>query len=213
MNESFLISAGMDVLAIACLAYGIYFRRHRRRDLMLAFVALNVGVLVVTSALMTVEAGIGLGFGLFGILSIVRLRSDQVAQQEIGYYFISLALGLLGGLHPGELWAVALYMGALVVAMYIADHPRLAGDVQRQVLTLDHAYPDRAELEAALERLLHATVLRAISMETDLVRDTTMVDVRYRLTPNCAERHLEEPVIEAPIVEPHVGEPLGAALG
>ena len=42
--------------------------------------------------------GAGLGLGLFGVLSIIRLRSNEIAQHEIAYYFAALALGLLAGL-------------------------------------------------------------------------------------------------------------------
>src|SRR5699024_968053 len=135
---------------------------------------------VVTAALTAVEAGMGLGLGLFGILSIIRLRSDQVAQQEIGYYFVSLALGLLGGLHPGEPWLAPSFMGVLVAVVYVADHPQIFGGVRRQVLTLDDAYVDEHELISALEGLLDARILKAISMKVDLVRDITTVDVRYQ---------------------------------
>lgn len=72
-----------DVIAIALLAYGIYFRRYHRRDLLLAYVALNVGVMAVTAMLAGSGAGMGLGLGLFGILSIIRLRSDSITQEEV----------------------------------------------------------------------------------------------------------------------------------
>jgi hypothetical protein len=45
-----VVAVGTDLIAVTVLAYGLYFRRYYRRDLMLAYVALNVGVLVVTSA-------------------------------------------------------------------------------------------------------------------------------------------------------------------
>lgn len=180
MNNSLIVPAIADLIAITLLAYGIYFRRHHRRDLLLAFVALNAGVFVVTAALTTVEAGMGLGLGLFGILSIIRLRSDQVAQQEIAYYFVALALGLLGGLHPGDAWLAPFFMAVLVMAVYLVDHPRIFGGVRRQVMTLDDAYVDEQHLIATLEDLLNAKVLKAISMNVDLVRDITTVDVRYQ---------------------------------
>jgi len=183
MHHDLIVPAVADLIAITCLAYGIYFRRHRRRDLLLAFVALNIGVLVVTAVLMTVEAGMGLGLGLFGILSIIRLRSDQVSQQEIAYYFVSLALGLLGGLHPGAPWVAPVFSALLVLVVFLADHPRLFGDIRRQTITLDRAYLNERQLIAVLEGMLGATVLQAISMEADLVRDVTIVDVRYRLDP------------------------------
>src|SRR6188472_3171662 len=89
-----------DLVAITVVAT-LYFRRHQRRDLLLAYVALNVGVLSVTAMLSTASVGVGLGLGLFGILSIIRLRSDAITQEEIAYYFVALALGLLAGVAAG----------------------------------------------------------------------------------------------------------------
>ena len=103
-TTSLLAGLASDLLAIALLAYVVYFRRYHRRDLLLAYVALNVGVLAVTTMLTGTQAGIGLGLGLFGILSIIRLRSDQITQEEVAYYFVALALGLVNGpARPGWL--------------------------------------------------------------------------------------------------------------
>jgi len=177
-----------DLVAITILAYGLYFRRHSRRDLVLAYVALNTGVLAVTMLLAGSDAGLGLGLGLglFGILSMIRLRSDAITQEEIAYYFVCLALGLVNGLHPGAAWLAPLMSGVLVAVMYVVDHPRFAATTRRQTITLDAAYPDAARLEEALEKLLGAQVLHAATMQLDLVRDLTVVDVRYRLP--CAPR-------------------------
>ena len=56
-----------DLVAIT-LVVAAYFRRHQRRDLVLAYVALNIGVLAVTMMLSSAPVGAGLGLGLFGIL-------------------------------------------------------------------------------------------------------------------------------------------------
>ena len=106
MSTAMSLLAGLasDLAAIVLLAYGVYFRRYHRRDLLLAYVALNVGVLAVTVLLTGAQAGIGLGLGLFGILSIIRLRSDQITQEEVAYYFVALALGLVNGLRPAPGW-------------------------------------------------------------------------------------------------------------
>lgn len=174
----------IDVVAISILAYGIYYRRHRRQDLLLAYVALNIGVLAVTVVLSNVigsmQAGIGLGLGLFGVLSIIRLRSDQISQGEIAYYFVSLALGLLAGLQSDALWVTPLFSALLVAVMYIVDHPRLSRRAKRQIVTLDRAHLDEEYLSMALAELLQARVDRVIVLQVDLVRDVTVVDVRYR---------------------------------
>jgi uncharacterized protein DUF4956 len=175
-----------DLAAIAVLAYAIYLRRYHRRDLLLAYVALNVGVLAVTALLAGAQAGIGLGLGLFGILSIIRLRSDQITQEEVAYYFVALALGLVNGLRPAPGWLAPAASVVLVAAMYAVDHPRPAARTHRQLVTLDAAYPDRVELQHALERQLGADVRHLVVLELDLVRDVTVVDVRYRVP---AARH------------------------
>jgi Domain of unknown function (DUF4956) len=177
---SLLVGLATDLVAIALLAYAIYFRRYQRRDLLLAYVALNVGVLAVTAMLTGAQAGIGLGLGLFGILSIIRLRSDQLTQQEVAYYFIALALGLVNGLRPAPGWVAPAASVVLVAIMWAVDHPRLGARTHRQLVTLDVAYPDRVELQRALERLLAAEIRHTVVLEVDLVRDVTVVDVRFR---------------------------------
>ncbi|MFP5281985.1 MAG: DUF4956 domain-containing protein, partial [Actinomycetes bacterium] len=42
--NSFLIIAA-DLVAIAVLTFGVYFPRHHRRDLVVAFLGVNIGVL------------------------------------------------------------------------------------------------------------------------------------------------------------------------
>jgi hypothetical protein len=182
MPSTISVLAGLatDLVAVGLLAYVVYFRRYHRRDLLLAYVALNLGVLAVTTLLAGAQAGLGLGLGLFGILSIIRLRSDQLTQQEVAYYFIALALGLLNGLGPDPGWLAPAASALLVGVMYAVDHPRLGARTHRQLVTLDAAYPDPAELQRALERLLAAQVRHTVVLEVDLVRDLTIVDVRFQ---------------------------------
>jgi hypothetical protein len=177
-----LVALSVDLVAIAALAYGIYFRRYGRSDLLLAYVALNIGIFAVTTLLANVGgAGIGLGLGLFGILSIIRLRSDAITQEEVAYYFIALALGLVNGLRLPAWWVGPLLSLVLIAVMWLVDSPRLVGRSQRQTITLDAAYTNPAELRQVLARLLGAEIRHLVVLELDLVRDLTVVDVRSRL--------------------------------
>lgn len=169
-----------NVVGMAILVYLVYFRRHFRRDLALAYIALSMGIFAVTLLLSESEAGLGLGLGLFGILSIIRLRSDTLTQEEVAYYFISLAIGLINGLHPDPAWVSPLITAFLVGIMFVADHHRVGASAERQTVTLDRAYPGEKQRIAALEELLDAKILRTVVLELDMVRDLTVVDVRYR---------------------------------
>jgi len=178
---SLLVAVVTDLVAVGMLAYACYFRRYQRRDLLLAYVALNAGVLGVTLALSGAQSGLGLGLGLFGVLSIIRLRSDQITQQEIAYYFAALALGLVNGVRVAEAWLGPVVSLTLVATMYAVDSPRFGAATRRQVMTLDVAYLDHADLRAALQRLLRADVRHVVVLEVDLVRDVTVCDVRFRV--------------------------------
>lgn len=179
----------LDVAVILVLVFALYFPRHRRKDMVVAYLVANLGVLAVADALASSTIAAGLGLGLFGILSIIRLRSSELDQAEVAYYFAALALGLLAGISLSPSWITPALMGMILVALYIGDHPRLFGRYRVQDMTLDRAYTDEATLTAALERLVGGKVHRVKVRSVDLVRDTTIVEVRYEVPADDAAAH------------------------
>ncbi|MER5200906.1 DUF4956 domain-containing protein [Streptomyces sp. NPDC002755] len=189
-----------DLVAISVLAFAVYFPRHHRRDLITAFLGINVGVLAVAMTLSSSSVGIGLGMGLFGVLSIIRLRSYEIAQHEIAYYFSALAIALLNGI-PEETSALPLSLTALILGtLYIADHPRLFARHRTRGLRLDSAYTDEDALRAHLEELLGGRVVNLSVKSIDLVNDITQVEVRY-VVPG---RRTAAPQVPEPVRRPEV---------
>jgi hypothetical protein len=180
MNTTLLL-IGLDLIAAVLLSLAIYYRRHRRRDLVVAFLGVNVGVLAVTTVLASSEVAVGLGLGLFGVLSIIRLRSSEITQREVAYYFAALAIGLVAGLPTTQVWIPIALIALILVVMWAADHPMLLGRSRSQVVHVDRAIADEDELRAELEVRLGAAVTSLTVQRLDLVDDTTLVDVRYRL--------------------------------
>ncbi|HWM02964.1 MAG TPA: DUF4956 domain-containing protein [Actinophytocola sp.] len=189
------VDLGVDLLAIFLLAFVLYFRRHRRADLLLAYVALNMGIFVAMSLLSRVRVDIALGFGLFAILSIIRLRSSAVTQQEVAYYFVALVLGLVNGLDLDDRWILVMSNAVLLATMLVVDSRPLRSRTRRLDVTLDTVHADDAALVADLERRLGGRVLHHEVNEVDYVRDITVVDVRYR-----AGSHLSQPTFGAPVM-------------
>ena len=172
----------IDLIATSILVFGLYFPRHRRRDMVVAYLGLNVGVLSVALALSAnTSIGTGFGLGLFGALSIIRLRSSELGHEEVAYYFAALALGLLGGIEVDPPWVAVALPAAIIAVMFVGDHQRLFRDHRLQVVTLDRAIADEQQLTAHLEHLLGARVERLVLRKLDMVNDTTTVEVRYRL--------------------------------
>lgn len=179
-----LYSALADAVAIGVLCFAVYYPRHRRRELLVAFLGVNVGVLAVTTALVSSDATLGLGLGLFGVLSIIRLRSLELGQHEVAYYFAALALGLLGGLGSLTPTLTALLMAAIVTVIALADSPHLFSADRQQLLVLDGAHTDEDLLVAAVEGTVGGEVKKVVVHRVDLVNDTTLVDVRWQARPS-----------------------------
>lgn len=180
MNFASLAYIGADLAALTLMVVALYVPRHSRKDLMAAFIGVNTGVLAVTSLLSTSNVGAGLGLGLFGVLSIIRLRSTELSQHEVAYFFAALALGLLGGIQTASFVMTATLMGLVVGALWICDHPKLLRRNRHQVIVLDRALPNENDLIAHLEQLLGASVRSLEVQRLDMVTDTTLVDVRFQ---------------------------------
>jgi hypothetical protein len=173
----------LDLIAISILAFGIYFPRHHRKDMVVAVFGVNIGLLAVTAALSSTDLSMGIGFGLFAVLSIIRLRSSEVDQQEVAYYFAALSLGLLGGVVFTPEWIGPVLMVTILAGLWLIDHPRLFARYRVATLTLDRAWTDEPALIAHLEQLLAARVRQVKVRRVDLVEATTNVEVRYELLP------------------------------
>lgn len=173
----------VDLVAIAILVFGLFLPRHRRPELVVAFLTVNVGVMAVAAALATSTIGAGLGLGLFGILSIIRLRSEELAQSEVAYYFAALALGLLAGIDQSPTAVDIALMAAILAAVAVGDTIVSGRRIQTQQLLLDRALTDQDALTRELHHLLGGTTIHSVRVDrTDLVNDTTLVTVRHQAT-------------------------------
>ena len=170
----------VDLVAILLMTYVLYFRRHWRADLLLSYIALNIGIFVTMSLLTQVRVDLAVGFGLFAILSIVRLRSSAVTQQEVAYYFIALVLGLVNGLGVPDRGLVVALNVVLLLTMLVFDSKLLRDRSRRMDVRLAGVFTNEAALVAELERRLGGQVAYQEITEIDLIHGHMLVDVRLR---------------------------------
>src|SRR5688500_51997 len=142
--ERFFPALAVDLVAIVALAYGVYYRRHHRRDLVLAYVCFNIGLFVVVTVLTLVQAtpaaGLALGLGLFGALSMVRLRSEELTYREIAYFFSALAIAIANGVGVELLFAGVL-SGLVVVTLGVVEALAPGRPAERVVVVVDLGFP------------------------------------------------------------------------
>ena len=177
-----LARAALDVVAMTVLTVGLFLPRHRRRDLLTVYWLLNVALFCVLLVISGGQVGVGAGLGLFAVLSIVRLRSEQYNNVEIGYFFVALALALVAGLAPTVPVAVTLVVVLLTVVAVVDLAQLLPGPSATEVV-LDVVLENDLDLRMELGRRLGGLVVDVDVLQVDYVRSSMLVSVRYRPLP------------------------------
>ena len=155
-----LSTLGINLVLLYLVAYVFFYRRHKRRDIFVAICLVNITLFVLGGALGTFTISIGVGFALFSVISIFRMRSTTLGWTEITYLLVALAMGLTLGLPAYDVAVQSLYAGLLVVAVFVVDHPRILPQKlsQRFSLTTDYVEIEEAALKARVEQQLGYSV-------------------------------------------------------
>jgi hypothetical protein len=174
---------GLDVLSMLLLVGWLYRRRLAAPEMALVFTALNIGLFAAVTSIGAGHFPTGIGFGLFGLLSLVRLRSAAFTLKDVAYTFVALVLALVNGLPGRDLVMVVGLDLLLLVAIWVVDETRSRTPTTRlMMVTLDIAVTDLSAAFEAVRRRVAVEPLSVVVEDVDLVRETTRVAVRYAVT-------------------------------
>src|SRR3954454_20260964 len=171
---------GFEIIALALFWLALHVRGHARRDLVMVFSLFNLGLVVVLTVISTSASATAIGFGLFAMLSIIRLRSEPFGNAELGYFFVALVLALINGVADAHLGFTAALDVIVLVAVVVVGHPWMGGpETAKREITLDCIHDDDAALRADLEHRLGVRVVDFTVLENDYVREITRLTIRY----------------------------------
>lgn len=175
---------GIDIAAMLLLVFGMYYRRYRDKELVTAAALFNIFVFAVLSVLSSVEFSLAAGFGLFAILALFTLRSEQITKTEITYFFGSVAIAVICSVPGTTIALVAAIMALVLLGAYVLDHPRILRSVDGIKITLDkidaQALSDPLAMRAGLTKRLGVEVTFYQIISFDYVNDLARINVFYR---------------------------------
>ncbi len=99
---SFLLNFGFNFVVALLIVRFIYYPSTHNKRYVFTFLAFNTIIYFVLSMMAKIEMGIGVGFGLFAIFSILRYRTDPIPIREMTYLFIIAALPLINSIGPEQ---------------------------------------------------------------------------------------------------------------
>src|SRR3954449_1490963 len=164
---------GLDLLALALLMWALRRRHGARRDLMSVVACFNIGLFVVLTAIASAASATAIGFGLFAMLSIIRLRSEPFDNTQLGVFFAGIVLALVNGVGGLALPVTVLLDAVVLATVFIADHPALGPMPKTREITLDRVYDADAAVRADVEHRLGLRVIDFTIIEADFVREVT----------------------------------------
>lgn len=174
----------LNIAGMTLLVFGLYYRRYRDKELVTAASLFNIFAFGVLTILSSVEFSVAAGFGLFAILALFTLRSEQISKIEITYFFGSIAIAVITAVQGTTLPFVGMIIGAVLLGAWIMDHPRILASVDGIRITLDKieqdALSDPARMKADLSKRLGVTVLSYQITALDYVTDMARITVFYR---------------------------------
>lgn len=183
-NPETLIRFGIDASAMVTLLFGLYYRRYRDKELVTAASMFNIFAFCVLTILSSVEFSVAAGFGLFAILALFSLRSEQITKIEITYFFGSISIAVICSVQGTTLPLVALVSGLVLVGAYILDHPRILKSADGVKITLDkidsHALSDPELMRADLSARLGVEVMSYQITSLDFINDMARISVFFR---------------------------------
>ena len=163
-NE-FFIELGVNVVCIVIFACFLYYPRHR--DHQMLFLILGFNLFLFPILLLSTGFSAGIGFTIFAMLALVRLRSDSMSKTEVAYLLGALSLTFVNAL----LVARVSIWGSLIVLLttWIADHPLVRRNPYQKV-NIRFRSPETS-------KLLDRTFLRQqLSEEYDIEVDEIEVE-------------------------------------
>jgi hypothetical protein len=183
---TFLLSFAFNLLVALIVVRFIYYPSTHNKAYVFTFLAFNTIIFFVLSFLASIEIGLGVGFGLFAIFSILRYRTDPIPIREMTYLFIIAALPVMNSsaVYATDYWPhlIAANLSILAIMLVLEKGWGFRYETSKQIVyeKIELIRPDRqVELQADLEKRTGLKIKRIVVGKVDFLRDIANIKVYY----------------------------------
>jgi len=172
------------LIAFAIVRF-IYYPKTKNRDYVFTFLSFNTIIFFVLSLLGSINLSVGFGFGLFGIFSVLRYRTDPIPIREMTYLFVTIALPVMNSILVSDNGFTQVVLANLIILLVLFAVERSWGFkfVSRKNIVyekIELIKPEKAHL--LLEDLQERTGLAITDVKVgqiDFLHDTAKIEITY----------------------------------
>jgi len=181
----FLTGFLFNFLVAVIIVRFIYYPMTHNKRYVFTFLAFNTIIYFVLSFMTSIELGIGVGFGLFAIFSILRYRTDPIPIREMTYLFVIAALPVMNSAGAsGDIWPQLISANLIVtVILFILErewgfHYETYKHITYEKIEL--IKPDKRRLLISdLEERTGLKIKRCLIDKVNFLRDTADITIYY----------------------------------
>lgn len=181
VNLQFFQSIGITLFFSVVTAF-YYYHQRGKRDISIAVILYSLFVFCIVY-FVSFEGNIGLGIGLIGILSLIRLRSTPENLIDIGFVFYAISIGLLNASieNLSDMLVVNVILAA--VMFFMASGIVFKNDSITTEIILDEIESeklgDTQALMKKVENKFGITPLKIKVMNINYLKDSITIKVTY----------------------------------
>jgi hypothetical protein len=195
---NFALRFVINLSVIYVLIRLIYYPRHKNKDFLFTFILFNVVNFLICILLSSATLKMGFAFGLFAIFSILRYRTVTIPVREMGYFFLSVAVGIINALavlrgNPFEdiayfPYELILANGIIIALVLLLD--RRSNLKHQNFKEINYERIDlikpamRAEMIEDLKTRTGLPINRVEIIKIDFLRDVATIHAFYLSTEN-----------------------------
>lgn len=120
---AYVLGAAFNLLVAVIIVRAIYYPVTQDKQYVFSFLAFNTVIYFVLGLLASVEVGIGVGFGLFAIFSVLRYRTDELPIREMTYLFVIIALPVMNSvlMSTGDFVQVLIANVVIIGVLFVLE--------------------------------------------------------------------------------------------
>lgn len=181
-----LIRFALNLISLLILIRILYFKYSKKEKFMFTFFLIGIIVFFICALLKDIGMGLGLGFGLFAIFSILRFRTRNFCVKDMAYIFTTIGVSVINSMSMLEvpIFGYLTINIIIIVSVFILEEHLRKNNFSKYSVSydnLDLLKPgSRNKLIKDLSSRTGHEILRVKVRNLDLKKDVAQLDVYFK---------------------------------
>jgi hypothetical protein len=181
----FMLGAALNLVVAFIIIRFIYYPPTQTKSYVFTFLAFNTVIYFVLGLMTSTNLGVGVGFGLFAIFSVLRYRTDEMPIREMTYLFVVIALPVVNSvlMSNADYDKLAVVNIFLVVLLFVLEKEwgfHFEGNKRITYDVIENIIPANKEKLLADLRRRTGLMVKWVEIERiDFLRDVAEIKIFY----------------------------------